>query len=117
MRAGQHSLGRLKKGFEANAEFQVVLKAGKSRPVDRQRLPPFAKRWVAIRPQVGNLSMSIKDAEDQLMNIFHRNGTELVKDAPHFDPVVSVRRRPAHARALDGRRGPTPLCLSTGVDG
>src|SRR5258708_4330794 len=35
--------------------------------------------------------MSIEDAEDQLMKIFHRNGTELVKDAPHFDPVVSVR--------------------------
>ena len=35
--------------------------------------------------------MSIKDAFEMLIKIFHRKGTELVKDAPHFDPVVSVR--------------------------
>ena len=54
-------------------------------------MAPNANRWVAIKPKVGNLSMSIKDAEDQLMQIFHRNGTELMENAPHLDPVVGVR--------------------------
>ena len=54
-------------------------------------MAPNAKRWVAMRPQVGNLSMPIKDAEDQLSKIFHGTGTELVEDASHFDPIVGVR--------------------------
>jgi hypothetical protein len=54
-------------------------------------MAPDAKRWVAMRPQVGNLSMPIKDAEDQLSKIIHGTGTELVEDASHFDPIVGVR--------------------------
>jgi hypothetical protein len=38
----------------------------------------------------GNLSMPIKDAFEMLMKIFHRNGTEFMEDASHFDPVVGV---------------------------
>ena len=34
--------------------------------------------------------MSIKDAEDQLIKIFHRNGAQLVKDASDFHPIIGV---------------------------
>ena len=38
----------------------------------------------------GNLSMSIKDAFEMLIKIFHRNGTELVKDTSDFHSVIGV---------------------------
>ena len=50
-----------------------------------------AKRWVASKPQVGHLSMAIKDAEDQFVQIFPRERPELVEDAPHLDAIVGVR--------------------------
>jgi len=34
--------------------------------------------------------MPIKDAEDQLIKIFHRKGTELVKDASDFYPIIGM---------------------------
>ena len=35
--------------------------------------------------------MSIKDAFEVLIKIFHGDRAELVKDAPHCDPIVDVR--------------------------
>ena len=34
--------------------------------------------------------MPIKDAFEMFMKIFHRDGTQFVKDAPDFDPIVGV---------------------------
>src|SRR6266700_6711752 len=53
-------------------------------------MAPNAKRWLAIKPQVGNLSMPIKDTFKMLMKIFHRNGTEHMEDASHFDTIAGV---------------------------
>src|SRR5215469_16649325 len=54
-------------------------------------MAPSAKRWVASKPQVGPLSMPIKDAEDQFVTIFNRERPELVEDAPHLDAIGGVR--------------------------
>ena len=99
-----HHQAALPKSFESDATFQIMLKAGKSRRVARQRWPPFAKRWVASKPQVGNLSMPIKDAEDQRMKIFHRTGTQLMEDASHFHAIIGVRRASILGRNLQAVR-------------
>src|SRR6266852_4294741 len=49
-----------------------------------------AKRWVAIKPQVGHVSMPIKDAFEMFVKIFHRKGTQFVKDASHLDSIIGV---------------------------
>ena len=38
----------------------------------------------------GNLPMPIKDAFEMLIKIFHRKGTELVKDASDFYPIIGM---------------------------
>jgi hypothetical protein len=38
----------------------------------------------------GNLAMSIKDAFEVFINIFHRGGTQPMEDASHSDPVISM---------------------------
>jgi hypothetical protein len=70
-------------------------------------MAPNAKRWVAIRPQVGYLSMPIKDALEMLMKMFHSTGTELMEDASHFDSIVGVRIAPIRGRNLQA------ICLLT----
>jgi len=57
--------------------------------IDKDR-PPSAKRWVATKPQVGNLSMPIKDAFEVFIKIFHRDGTEFVKEASDFHAIIGV---------------------------
>jgi hypothetical protein len=90
MRPGHQCSGRFEQGFEPGTEFQALLKAVPySELVDKDR--PKAKRWVAMRPKVGHLSMSIKDAEDQFMHIFNRERPQLMEDAPDVNPIVGVR--------------------------
>src|SRR5258708_33889996 len=48
--------------------------------------------------------MPIKDAEDQLIKIFHGTGTQLMEDASHFDPIVGVRITPILGRNLQAIR-------------
>ncbi len=53
-------------------------------------MAPNAKRWVEIKPKVGNLPMSVKDAEDQFVKIFHGNGAQLVNDSSDFHSIIGV---------------------------
>ena len=39
--------------------------------------------------------MSIKDAFEVFINIFHRGGTQPMEDASHSDPVISMGWVPA----------------------
>ena len=55
--------------------------------------------------------MPIKDALKMLLKIFHGNGTELMKDAPHFDSIVGVRIPPIVASNQE------PVGLLTGLPG
>jgi hypothetical protein len=90
VRPDHTSSGRLEKSFEPDTEFQVVLKAiQEGQLIDKDR-PPSAKRWVATKPQVGNLSMPIKDAFEVFIKIFHRDGTEFVKEASDFHAIIGV---------------------------
>jgi hypothetical protein len=50
--------------------------------------------------------MSIKDAFELFVKIFHRHRAELMEDTPHFDPVVGVR-----IASIEGRyEQPIRLC-------
>ena len=51
--------------------------------------------------------MAIKDAFEMLIKIFHRDGTQFVKDPSHFDPLVGVR-----VASILGRHQ-QPVCLLT----
>jgi hypothetical protein len=53
-------------------------------------MAPNAKRWVEIKPKVGNLPMSVKDAFERFVKIFHGNGAQLVKDSSDFHSIISV---------------------------
>ena len=50
--------------------------------------------------------MPIKDPLEMLVKIFHGNGTQLMEDASHFDPIVGVRIAPI----LGGHQQAVSLC-------
>src|SRR5258708_31109517 len=68
-------------------------------------MAPNAKRWVAMRRQVGKLSMHIKDAFEMLIKIFHGDGTELVKEASDFHAILGM----GVASILGGHEKPVRL--------
>src|SRR5579875_125487 len=51
----------------------------------------FRKALGGMRPKIGNLSRPIKDTEDQLMKIFHRDGTQFMKDLSDFHTIIGMR--------------------------
>ena len=83
MRPGHNSLGRLQKGIEIDAEFQVVLKSVQG--------GIWHEALGGDQSFGGNLSIPIKKVFGMLFKNIHRNGTELMEDAPHFYPFVDVR--------------------------
>ena|SRR5215472_13956475 len=66
---GHYLVDRLQKGFEADAEFQVILKTVQhDQYIDKDGSK--AKCCMAIKPWVGNLSMHIKETFEMLIKIF-----------------------------------------------
>src|SRR5258708_8826269 len=68
-------------------------------------MAPNAKRWVAMRRQVGKLSMHIKDAFEMLRKIFNGGGVELVKEESDFHGICGM----GLASILGGHEKPVRL--------
>ena len=90
MRPGHKWSGRFEKGFEADTEFLIVPKAVQ----EGQLIDKDGSQGKALGSEQafgGNLSMSVKDALEVFIKIFHGDGTELMKDASHLDAIIPMR--------------------------
>src|SRR5437667_3090516 len=89
MRPGHKYSGRLQESFKADTKFHVVLKAVQQGELINKDCAQ-SKALGSHQAFGGNLSMPIKDAFEMFMKIFHREGTEFVKDASDFHTIIRV---------------------------
>jgi hypothetical protein len=87
LRPGHKSSGGLEEGFEADTQFKAILKTVQQGELVDENCPQHKPLGID-QALSRDLAVTIKDTFEVLIEVFDRNGTELMQDTPHLLAVV-----------------------------